>query len=66
LRVYMDNTSTTDNELITYAELMSECICEECGGRGITYTMGWHKTLCVQHAVARYGEKAVIEYKNNE
>jgi hypothetical protein len=66
LRVYMDNTSSSDNELITYAELMSECTCEECGNSGRTYMLGWHKTLCVQHAVARYGEKEVTEYKNNE
>ena len=66
LRVYMDNISSANDNLITYAELMSECTCEECGNSGGTYMIGWHKTLCLEHAVARYGEQAVNDYRAHE
>jgi hypothetical protein len=62
LRFYIDNGDEVANAVVTYAELMSEHICEVCGEAGRTYAMGWHKTLCKKHAIERYGEAMVEEY----
>lgn len=65
LRMYMDYTEHTDPAvrcIESYAENMSTVTCERCGNVGITYHMRWHKTLCRDHAIERYGEQAVEEY----
>jgi hypothetical protein len=40
---------------------MSEVTCEICGNVGKTYRTRWHKTLCKEHAIERYGENVVKE-----
>jgi len=40
-------------KLIDEAEELSYKTCEECGKPGITYTTGWHLTLCEEHAKER-------------
>jgi hypothetical protein len=66
LRFYIDNGNDVSNAVTHYAELMSEHICEVCGNAGKTYYMSWHKTLCRQHAVERYGEEKVLKYEAND
>jgi hypothetical protein len=63
-----NNYDVTDEEygivcdMIHFAESMSEVTCEKCGNVGTTYTIGWHKTLCKQHAIESYGEEKVENY----
>lgn len=59
LRFYIENGNETAFAIAGYAEHMSETTCEKCGNVGKTYTIGWHKTLCKEHAIKRYGEEAV-------
>jgi organic radical activating enzyme len=66
LRLYTDNNNEVSYAITAYAELMSEDICEMCGNAGKTYRMSWHKTLCRQHAVERYGEERVLKYEAND
>jgi hypothetical protein len=56
LRVYVDNLTPYVDGVIDMAEAMSEVTCEKCGKPGETYTIGWHKTLCLDHARERYGK----------
>jgi hypothetical protein len=65
LRFYIDNGNRVSNAIANYAEAMSEVTCEKCGNAGITYETGWHKTLCKQHAIERYGEETVSKYKHD-
>ena len=62
LRVYLDGGCGTAHGIAEMAEAMSEVTCEICGNKGHTYTMGWHKTLCYEHAIERYTKDAVDEY----
>jgi hypothetical protein len=63
LRLYMDNCKPFDSGVIQMAEEMSAHICEVCGCAGETFTVGWHKTLCNKHAIEKYGQEKVSEYK---
>jgi hypothetical protein len=63
LRIYVNNYSDICGAVMDYAELMSEVTCEVCGNAGKTYEMNWHKTLCKQHAVERYGEEELNKYE---
>jgi hypothetical protein len=62
LRWYVDTTNRCHQKIIDFTELMSEITCETCGARGKTYRIGWHKTLCIEHATEKYGQKRVDEY----
>jgi hypothetical protein len=54
-------------DMIAYSKHMSETTCEKCGNVGRTYTIGWHKTLCKEHAIQNYGEEKVSAFhKENE
>ena len=47
LRVYCDNSDTTIEGMIWFAEYMSYKICEKCGStKDITHTKGYIRTLC--------------------
>jgi len=63
LRFYVDRASEKHYNYINFAENISHRTCEECGSPGMTYTMGWHRTLCEKHADEAYGEEAA-EYRN--
>lgn len=63
LRFYVDRASEKHYNYITFAESMSHRICEECGSAGMTYHMGWYRTLCEKHADEAYGEEAA-HYRN--
>jgi hypothetical protein len=65
LRFYIENGKDSDYDIASFAESMSEVTCEKCGNIGTTYTMGWHKTLCKEHAIAAYGEDKVEKYNQN-
>jgi hypothetical protein len=64
LRLYCDNVSPYAQGVIDMVEQMSEITCEVCGDAGITYATGWHKTLCPEHAIKRYGKEEVEKYLN--
>jgi hypothetical protein len=66
LRFYIDNGNEVSQRIADYAEHMSSVTCEECGNVGLHYTIGWHKTLCPEHAIKRYGEKTVSEFLAQE
>jgi hypothetical protein len=61
LRLYVNSCVEDTNTITNYAELMSCVTCEVCGNLGKTYHMGWHKTLCEQHAIENYGKENVDE-----
>ena len=46
LRFYIMWGNEKIDALISFAESMSECTCEECGRPGTQDTDGWIKTLC--------------------
>jgi hypothetical protein len=62
LRWYVNNADKTSQKIIDFAELMSENTCEVCGEYGKTYTTGWHKTLCLKHAIEKYGKEKVDQH----
>ena len=66
LRVYLEGGSNTPRGIAEMAELMSETTCEICGNKGKTYTLGWHKTLCYEHAIERYTKSAVDKHNQEE
>ena len=59
LRVYTDKNDDYTRGVIDMAESLSMNTCEVCGSHGKTYTIGWHTTLCPEHAKERYGENSV-------
>ena len=63
LRFYVNGATDAQYNYIDFAELMSGRTCEECGKPGQTYYMGWHRTLCDEHADENYGEDAA-DYRN--
>ena len=65
LRIYYANGNKEIDRLTDFAEYMSEVTCEMCGNVGQTYTLGWHRTLCRDHAVSIYGENQVKFYEEN-
>jgi hypothetical protein len=67
LRFYVDGASREQDRYISFAEGLSSTICEECGSmHAETYTMGWHRTLCREHAIQNYGEVDVKEYETTD
>lgn len=62
LRFYIEGGTAIHSAVADMAESMSEVTCEKCGNNAITFHMGWHKTLCLKHAVERYGEEKVTKY----
>ncbi|MCX7593177.1 MAG: hypothetical protein N2235_05355 [Fischerella sp.] len=51
LRFYVDRSDHAADDLIHFAELMSEVTCEECGNPGRLREGSWIRTLCDQHAL---------------
>lgn len=48
LRFYVDRGNAKHHAYITFAEVMSETICEECGAtKDVHQTSGWVHTTCV-------------------
>lgn len=60
LRFYVNGASDQHWAAIEFAEMLSGRICEQCGAMKNVrlYTLGWHRTLCEQHADENYGEQA--------
>ena len=58
LRFYVQGATDKHWNYISFAEGMSYRTCEECGGVGQRYTIGWHRTLCDIHADMAYGDAA--------
>ncbi len=49
LRFYYDGGDEYVSGLVSMAESMSACMCEECGAPGETGGTGWIRTLCEEH-----------------
>ena len=63
LRFYVNGATEEQYTLITMAESMSYCICEDCGNKGKVYSLGWHRTLCSPCAVKQYGQDKVDRFE---
>jgi hypothetical protein len=50
LRFYLEETSKENFDAILKAERLSLETCETCGAPGKSYSDGWIKTLCREHA----------------
>ena len=50
LRVYSSYEDERVRAIFSMAEKMSGVTCEICGNAGMTYRVGWHRTLCPEHA----------------
>jgi hypothetical protein len=66
LRIYIHNASEAANMVVDYAESLSEVTCEMCGAPGKIYRVGWHSTLCKEHAVKKYDPETLKEYESEE
>lgn len=60
LRFYVSGGCDKHHAMIDFAENLSYRICEDCGSMKdtITYSIGWIRTLCPEHANKHYGEDA--------
>lgn len=64
LRFYARGGTSEQRSMIGLAEKMSSRICECCGNRGMTYRLGWHRTLCPEHADQQYGQEAAQQFRD--
>jgi hypothetical protein len=63
LRFYVHRATDEHYALISMAERMSTHTCEVCGDTNAqTWHMGWNQTLCMEHAVEKYGNEDVLQY----
>ena len=63
LRFYVHSATDEHYALISMAERMSAHTCEVCGDTNAnTWHMGWNQTLCMEHAVEKYGNEDVLQY----
>ena len=67
LRFYINGGDEAINNYISMADCLSGRICEECGlmKNARTWNFGWLRTLCVEHAIEKYGKEIVENYLNN-
>ena len=63
LRVYTDPYDVYTQGIIDMAETVSKHTCERCGKPGELWSVGWSKTLCLDHYSARKLELAVKKKK---
>ena len=63
LRLYMDNADERANAIASTIEALSERTCEYCGDSGMTYALGWHRTLCSKHAESTYSKETLEKYR---
>lgn len=61
LRLYMDKSNDFARGIEMFAEAMSATVCEVCGNLGKTHRIGWHNTLCSDHALEKYGPEALVD-----
>lgn len=54
LRIYSSYEDERVRAIFSMAERMSQVTCEICGNAGTTYRIGWHRTLCSEHAKEMY------------
>jgi len=64
LRVYIEPYDRYTQGIIDMAETLSKHTCERCGKPGELWSVGWYKTLCLNHYTTRKLELAV--QKKNE
>lgn len=57
LRVYLESYSTEAEDIIAWAERMSEVTCEECGNPGRLNKRGWLSARC---ADCRHSQKEAV------
>ena len=55
LRIYYDNISPEVDNLVSFAEMLSEVTCEVCGSPGRLNRGGWLRVLCDQHTPSKNG-----------
>lgn len=60
LRFYVSGGDETTHNMISMVEALSYRVCEECGTTkdAQLYSIGWNKTLCIEHAEQNYGKDA--------
>ena len=65
LRFYVNGGNDRVWDIIQNAESLSYHVCEECGTmKNVrTYTGGWHRTLCDEHANENYGKAKAEEFR---
>jgi hypothetical protein len=62
LRFYTCGGTGVHQAIADYAENMSSVTCEKCGNAARTYRIGWHRTLCRDHAIENYSKEEVDGY----
>ena len=62
LRFYIDYGGPEAQAIVNFAEAMSATTCEVCGNLGQPFRIGWHRTLCREHADLNYGKENVDNY----
>lgn len=66
LSFYYSGGNQQHTGMIDFAEQLSYTICEKCGSMfAQTYTIGWHRTLCDQHADEAYGKQLAENFRNS-
>lgn len=65
LRFYVNGGNDRVWDIIGTAESLSYHVCEECGTMKnvMTYTCGWNRTLCDEHADENYGKAEAEEFR---
>ena len=68
LRFYVNGGNQRVWDILSTIEDLSYHVCEECGTmKNVrTYTCGWHKTLCNEHADAKYGQSEAESFRNDK
>jgi len=67
LRYYVENTDSTIQGMIWFAEDLSFKICEVCGEKGkLKEIRRWYQTLCDKHAKEKKEKKRTLEREAKE
>ena len=69
LRFYTGPATDEHRIIIDTYESLSSRVCEQCGSMDETvrtWPLGWHQTLCEQHACQNYSAQTVLEFYMRE
>ena len=66
LRFYVEFATDEQYQFIDFIEDMSSRVCEDCGTMKdtMTYSFGWMRTLCPEHADKQYGREEAEKFRN--
>lgn len=67
LRFYVESATNEQYNYIDFIEAMSYRVCEDCGTMkdAMTYSCGWMRTLCPEHADQQYGRELAEEFRKD-